>query len=264
MWPFLSGEKGRTGLQDGDYRNARAPGTQANRACHLRQYQEFCAAYGVTPWPVSALAVGRFLQQWADRNKSSKVEGIISTLRTESQWRQQPFDDFTDYYLSQLLRGLKKEYRPSVRRKLPFTLDRLERVAAQVHLTDPWHLQALTVAYVAHDGLFRACELLELRWEDLSFLSDGTAILNIKVSKTTYTTGEDNSAKLPTYRRHGVVFCGASLLSQYYTVHHSSSPLPRQSGYLFADAEGQKLKKNVFVDFMQSLLVQAGVAQADL
>lgn len=62
-----------------------------------------------------------------------------------------------------------------VKRKMPMTLDdRLEAALPALNPMDPWHFQLLTVAYVAHDGLLRACELVNLRWRDLGFEDDPT------------------------------------------------------------------------------------------
>lgn len=237
------------------------PGTRRNRASHLRQYEAFCSGWGVAAWPVSQESIGNFVSQWADRNHSAKVAGLISTLRTTSLERGCPFDVVLERYLCLLRRGLEKAYRPTTRRKLPFTLDRLESIVPPIDMANSWEFQALTMAYVAHDGLLRACELLALRWEDLKMFDDGSVALDIKVSKTTHTRPSE-TVTFATYERHGVLFCGASLLAMY--VGRCRALLPcRGSDYLFPSSSGEKLDKAVFVGFMQSKLSQAGIARAE-
>lgn len=240
---------------------AREPGTRRNRACHLRQYEDFCGAFGVPPWPVSVESLGNFVSSWADRNQSSKVDGLISTLRTESLGNGHPFTAPMEYYISLLRQGLAKAFRPTTRRKLPFTLNRLEAIAPFFDLHDPWHLQALTMAYVAHDGLLRAGELLALQWDDVQVHEGGYVSIRIKQSKTSHARGPEFVSISP-YQRNGVEFCGASLLGHFIS-HCKDHRACRSSDYIFGDAEGGRLAKSTFVTFMQSKLREAGIHRPD-
>lgn len=165
----------------------------------------------------------------------------------------QDFDAYLKRYIARVRRGLEKLYAPIVKRKMPMTLDRLEAALPAFNLSDPWHFQLLTMAYVAHDGLLRACELVNLRWEDVAFASDGTVTLTIRDSKVSLVAEQTHFSP---YERSGVAFCGSSLLG-WYMEHRASSG--RASGWLFPSATGGKMPNTRFVAEFQARLDQAGL-----
>jgi integrase len=241
--------------------SSRGSGAQANRRCALGQWEEFCWAFARQPaYPVYDFLLGPFLVQWADRNHSSKVQWLVSAIKCEAlEAHGQDFDAYLKRYIARVRRGLEKLYAPVVKRKMPMTLDRLEATLHTFDLGDPWDLQLLTMAYVAHDGLLRACELVNLRWEDVTMEEDGTVRLTIRESKVSMVAEE---AVFSPYERYGVDFCGATLL-KWYMEHRASTGPARPSGWVFPSATRAKLPKTRFVAAFQAKLVRAALPGHD-
>ena len=232
--------------------SSRGPGAQANHKCALGQWREFCWAFAPQPpFPVQDYLLGPFLVQWADRNHSSKVQWLLSAIKCEAlEEHGQDFDAYLKRYITRVRRGLEKLYAPVVRSKMPMTLGRLEAALPAFNLLAPWDFQLLTMAYVAHDGLLRAGELVNLRWEDVTFETDGTVRLTIRESKVSLV---EEYAYFSPYERSGVAFCGSSLL-KWYMEHRASTGTIRPAGWLFPSASGAKLAKARFVTDFQAKL----------
>lgn len=254
----LAFREGRTAHYVGLYRGE---GTQANRRCVLRQYEEFCGVNNFPAWPVEERVVGLFISQWADRNESAKVDGLVSTLRTEArEVHRQEFDTFLESYLYRLRVGLRKVYGMATKRKLPLTLDRLETVLPCINLGALDDLQLITMAYVAHDTLLRGCELMALQWEDIMVYPDNTWTVRVKRSKMSL---QEEMVPLAPYERHGVVFCGASLLGWYVQLVRETRQPPGSEFLFLPQVQNRKAAKQLFVDTFQAKLRAAGLSNVE-
>lgn len=101
------------------------------------------------------------------------------------------------------------------------TLSRLEAALPAFNLSDPYQFQLITMAYVAHDGLLRACELVQLQWRDVTLEQDGTVRLTITRSKTSLLA---EVVSFSPYDRSGVGFCGAHLLRWFMEHRQETQP----------------------------------------
>jgi len=148
------------------------------------------------------------------------------------------------------------------------TLDRILRLLPYLNIADPWDFQVLVMMVVAHDGLLRAGELLNLRWGDVEWAEGGDATLLVRVSKTTHDRPAESVALvdyvIPDLPCH---FSGARLLREYMR-HRSADGSQDPDAFLFPARPGSRAsapatRKRQFVSRVQDLLAAAGFVSAE-
>lgn len=249
------------------------PGHRQNVNRYERYYLDLCAALGVEPWPADPKVVSQLMVAYCMHNKSvATLDALQSAIRVSQRHRD--FPEWTkpqEACMAMVKRGLRKKYRAPTKRKLPITLNVLEKLLdGSAWDTDLRAFQFSVMMLVAHDSCLRLKELLALRWSDISWVmgADGSpeaVRIRIRVSKSRYEEAAE-TLEIPVYHVQGKPMCAVAFLWAYM---HDSRALSRRGAdmeaFLFPNVRtGQgEQPRQTFVSWVQSRLQACGFDSAE-
>lgn len=232
-----------------------APNSRRSYASNVRGFYRFCASHSLTPFPITRSTLSLYAAHWMLKgNKYSSFKGIRSSLKYQSFLLGHPWLDATDLeWMKKLCKGINRTIHHTPRRAAPLTVDILFRMAAIADFSQLSHVQFLTMAFVAHDGLLRANELFELRLSDVTFHDDDSISLRIRRSKANQSGPAETVILVPSD-----ALCGASTLQALWRRQDLSSIRRR-----YPNRRLFPVFKQAWVDYLRSLLTQLGLPAQD-
>jgi integrase len=126
------------------------------------KYVKFCEEHGLNPIPPSLLSIAGYLTDFSRRNKGStkSLSNVKSQLKTRLAMRGIGWlSQGEEAQLRALIAEMRLADSTVVNRKLPLTLDLIERIIVELDLGFDPQLLLATILATGHDGLFRLGEL---------------------------------------------------------------------------------------------------------
>lgn len=238
--------------------------THQNSATACRNYETFCQSVGMTAWPASWDTLSLFYTHYCVGLGYSVTStyNIATALKNYSvQNNIQWLDEYTTKKLQRLRRGLQKARRQGPDRKCPLTLHRIIEMTLHADLGRLRDLQYLTIALMAHDGLFRFSEISRIQHQHVTWRSAEAIAITILHSKTTHTTCPE-VAELSAYQVEDQPFSGVHLLRTYLQRLRQERGPPSPAQWLFPNLQSTKsnalLNKGDFIRWTRGLLQAAG------
>ena len=167
-------------------------GTRQNYDGAVERYTAHCRSFGQNPWPVNKWSLSTFAIHVVllRQNSTTYLKSMMPALRSYSKdnglaW----LDGHEKWFYDLVTRALTKVAAKPSKRKQPINTDILtkmyikykDRINAQL-----LPLQTITMAYLAHAGLLRGSELINLRKRNIKVNRDWSKlIITIEVSKAT-------------------------------------------------------------------------------
>ncbi len=199
---------------------------------HATKYVDLCNQLGIVAFPASYRSIGVYVCKFvASMNGSAKsVDNIISYLRVFCHYLAVPWMTDSDRYrLNVVVRRLKLEDLWGHKQARPITNDLLLQMLETITLGDQQEFMTMMLMFMAHDGLFRSCELFagmragDVEWCD----SDRSFVLTVWRSKASR-SGPPEYVRVGDH--HGP--SAYKFLRLWYQVHglfdnHTSYILPR-------------------------------------
>lgn len=177
-------------LADDIFQAALEPSTRATYETHRRQYSNFCAKFNITPFPASKNSLRLYAAHWvATGHAHTTLPGIFTALKSVHRQHGWPWlTEVEKQWMAAYMRGIKKAFPHTPDRKRPMTMSILHQLAAAANFSNLNECQYITMALLAHDGLLRACELLQLQLSDIRWYDDCVR-LRIRNSKANKLSG---------------------------------------------------------------------------
>ena len=169
------------------FKAAQADGSRDNVSGTGRLYAQFCEMAGFPAFPVTMRGICNYLVDYVHRgNSPESLSGVVSRLKRFTL--EQGYEWLTEgqqFYVANVRQGLRRLFKEPVVRAAPCTVAILNNLAAAADPQDPLDFMVLTMCFVAHNGLLRGGELLQLTVGDLRWdTPDRTACsLRIGTSK---------------------------------------------------------------------------------
>lgn len=244
-------------IADAIFNAALEPSSHEVYASHQRSYIAFCRANNLTPFPVSKTSLQLYAAHWVITGHAhTTLPSIFSSLKHVHRQQGWPWlTDLEQQWFACYMRGIRKAFPHQPRRKQPMVQSILHALAARADFSQLHVVQYITMAFLAHDGLLRAAELLQLQLSDVHWSSDHVR-LRIRKSKANKLSGQPEFVYI--YPSTSDIN-GFSTLRAYWTrrnLNHASDPhLP-----LFPASDGASpLPKKAWIDYIQAQLATLGL-----
>ena len=197
-----------------------AESTRKTYSSQLRLYLQFCNAIGILPVPISPLNLARYIAFMARRLTFSSTRQYLNAVRLLHLEMGQSCPPFNLWYISSLLKGVRRVLGDATSPKLPITLTLLQGIFSTVDLTAPFDVVFWAACLVAFFSFFRKSNLLvqsaadfnpetNLCRGDVSFTPQG-CILRVRWSKTIQY--KERVLLVPLPRIAGSVLCPSQAL----------------------------------------------------
>lgn len=232
------------------------PSTQATYATHQRSYSRFCTAYNITAWPATRLSLQLFALDWVIGGRAHQsLPGIFSALKRKHIQHAWPWLSLSEQqWFATYMQGIKKLFPHQVRRKQPMTLHILHQLAAVADFSSLQQVQYITMAFLAHDGLLRASELIHLRLSDIRWFSDCVRI-RIRNSKANKLSGLPEFIFI--FPSHAIINGFSALKAYWQRANLNNATNPHAP--LFPSEDGKTpVSKTTWVNYIRSLLTSIG------
>lgn len=157
-------------------------------------YLQFCTSLHIAPVPISPCNLGRYIAFLGSRLSYSSTRQYLNVVRIMhlDEGHSNPLAN--NWYLTSILKGLRRHKGDGVNQKLPITDTILRGILAVLNLRDPFEVCFWAACLVAFFSFFRKSNLLipspnmfdptkHLCLSDVHFRSTG-AILSVRWSKT--------------------------------------------------------------------------------
>lgn len=173
--------------------NSFASSTSRTYSAHLSAYIEFCDNLKIALVPVSQTDLGRYIAYLSRRLSFSSIRqylNIVRLLHLEAGLKN-PLD--SNWYVSSILKGVRRVKGDSSSQKLPITLDILKQIFLKLDLRNSFDRAFWAACLVGFFSFFRKSNLLiqshilfdpkrHLCASDAQFTADG-AVLTVRWSK---------------------------------------------------------------------------------
>ena len=157
-------------------------------------YLQFCASLGIMPVPISQANLGRYIAFLASRLCFSSVRQYLNVVRLMHLEAGESNPLVNSWYLSSILKGLRRHKGDSTSQKLPITPDILLALLTILDFKKPFDLTFWAACLVGFFTFFRKSNLLipapdkfdpdkHLCTSDVIFQNTG-AVLTVRWSKT--------------------------------------------------------------------------------
>lgn len=234
--------------------------SSTSRTYHAQKlaYFEFCNKMSIPPVPLSQNDLGRYIAYLSRRLAFSSVRqylNIVRILHVDAGFPN-PLDH--NWYVSSILKGVRRVKGDTSSQKLPITLDILHGIFSKLNVSDSLDRTFWAACLVAFYSFFRKSNLLipspdtfdpvrHLCVSDVNFLQSG-AVLRVRWSKVIQF--QERVLDIPLPRISNSVFCPSSaLLGMSLEFPAPSSPAP-----LFQYKKGTKFLPLTQPIFMSKLI----------
>lgn len=243
-------------VADAIYDAALEPSTHASYNTHRRQYSRFCQQLHLQAFPASKLSLQLYAAHWvATGHAHTTLPSIFSAIKHEHRkngWAWLSTQDKD--WLSTYMRGIRKSFPHHPRRKQPMTMSILHQMAAIANFDNIQEVQFLAMAFLAHDGLLRACELLQLRLSDIRWYSDCVR-LRIQNSKANKLSGRPEYVFV--YPNQWQL-CGFTALRAYWQRMQFNTAQDHHAHLFPSAAPNTPIPKQAWVNYIRSQLARLG------
>ena len=171
-----------------------ASATKRSYNSHLKMYFNFCDVTGLSPIPVTTKTLGRYAAHLASKLSYPSVSKYLNIIRILHLEAGLPNPMKDNWYLTTVLKGIKKDKGIASNKKEPITPHILLRIRALLNLTQPKDIVFWAACVVAFFGLLRKSSLVPPSPEAFDcdkFIcirdivpSDNCVLIRIKWSKT--------------------------------------------------------------------------------
>lgn len=142
------------------YRNhAFAESTKRSYSTHLKTYLQFCQLVGIPPYPADTSLAARYIAYLAGKLQFSSLVKYINILRLLHVEQNLP-NPLQHWFITSLLRGIKRVKGNMVHRKWPVTPNILLTIHGQLHWNYPKDVAMWAVYLTAFYTLMRKSSLL--------------------------------------------------------------------------------------------------------
>lgn len=183
-------------------------------------YMEFCAKVNISPVPLSQTDLGRYIAYLSRRLCFSSIRQYLNIVRLLHLEAGLPNPLENNWYVSSILKGVKRVKGDTAAQKLPITVDILKGILTKLNLFDGFDRSFWAACLVAFFSFFRKSNLLiqshdafdpsrHLCAADAQFTPQGV-ILTVKWSKVIQFRERKLLIPLPHIRNS--VFCPSTAL----------------------------------------------------
>lgn len=171
-----------------------AESTRRTYSCQQMLYLKFCESLNISPVPISQENLGRYIAFLSSKLCFSSVKQYLNVVRLMHLEAGQPNPMLDNWYISSILKGLKRCKGTATAQKLPITSHILQGILTVLDLSIPFDIIFWAVCLVGFFSFLRKSNLLipsmdkfdprkHLCQSDVQFLLAG-AILFVRWSKT--------------------------------------------------------------------------------
>ena len=247
--------------------NSFANSTFKTYSVHFTAYSEFCNNLNISLVPISQQDLGRyiaFLSRKLSFNSVRQYLNIVRLLHLEVGLKN-PLED--NWYVSSILKGVKRVKGDNQSQKLPITLDILRRIFLSLNLLSSFDRAFWAACLVGFFSFFRKSNLLvpshmlfdpkrHICVSDVQFTPDG-AILTVRWSKVIQF--RERVLHIPLPKIIDSPFCPSNALLRVTLENpQCSSPAPLIR-YCSAGATGVPLTHKEFTDKPRTALAACGL-----
>lgn len=197
-----------------------AESTRRTYSSQLALFLQFCASLNISPVPISATDLGRYVAFLATKLSFSSVRQYLNVVRLihMEAGHGNPLTD--NWFLSTLMKGLRRKKGDATSQKLPITRDILQGILRLLNLDRSFDVTFWATCLVGFFSFFRKSNLLVQSWgqfdpqkhlccSDVRFCESGV-ILSVRWSKTIQF--RQRILEIPLPRIPGSPFCPSSAL----------------------------------------------------
>lgn len=223
---------------------------------YVRRYISFCREFHLRPFPASRTTLHLYAAHWVTSGRAhTTIASIFSAIKNVHRahlWTW--LDEESKAWLQQFMVGIRKSFPHEPKRKMPLTISILRAITAKADLSNTQEAQYITMAFLAHDGLLRACELLQLRLADVTW-ERGRIRLRVRDSKANKLSGRPEHVYIyPSEWR----LCGYSALKAYWRRMQGQHGC--RTDFLFPSASpSAPMPKKAWIDYIHRKLATAGI-----
>lgn len=183
-------------------------------------YLQFCSSLHIVPVPISPCDLGRYIAFLGSKLSFSSVRQYLNVVRIMhlDEGYSNPLEN--SFYLSSILKGLRRHKGDGINPKLPITDSILRGILAVLNLNNPFEVCFWAACLVAFFSFFRKSNLLipskaqfnpdkHLCVSDVQFGPQG-AVLSVRWSKTIQY--RQRTLQIPLPHIAGSPFCPSSAL----------------------------------------------------
>lgn len=247
--------------------NTFAQSTVKTYSAQKQAFFDFCSMLNIQPIPLSQDDLGRYIAYLSRRLVFSSIRqylNVVRLLHLEAGFGN-PLAD--NWYVSSILKGVKRVKGDSVKQKLPMTLELLSRIFLFLNLSSPCDRVFWAVCVVGFFSFFRKSNLLipspelfdptrHLCATDVQFTAEG-AVLSVRWSKVIQF--QQRLLRIPLPKIPNSHFCPSSaLLCIHLDIPHQSAPCPLFS-YRTSDHSVVPLTIASFTRKLQSCMIALGI-----
>ena len=246
--------------------NTFASSTWRTYSAQLSAYLDFCGKLNIRPAPISQQDLGRYIAFLSHRLSFKSIRqylNIVRLINLDSGFKN-PLDQ--NWYVSSILKGVRRIKGDATHQKLPITLEILKEIFMKLNLNTSFDRSFWTACLEAFFSFFRKSNLLvqshilfnpsqHLCASDVKFTPEG-AVLTVRWSKVIQF--KERVLHIPLPRIPKSPFCPSTallLLSLKTPMCPNPVPLVRYSSH---EATNVPLTQKCFTDKLRSCLAQAG------
>lgn len=148
---------------------------------HFGWFEAWCAARGVRSLPADPASVAAHVSAIYPTLASSTVRCRVSAIRWVHRLLDHPDPTAARVVILAYRRGLRQHGRRH-KQAVPLRIEARDAMLAAAS-PDLFGLRDRLIVSLAYDTLCRPCELVALRLEDVRFLEDGTARIQVRMAK---------------------------------------------------------------------------------
>ena len=243
-----------------------AESTRCTYNCQLLLYLKFCSSLNISPLPISQHDLGRYIAFISSKLSFSYVRQYLNAVRLlhlEGGYANPLLDN---WYISSILKGMRRLKGDASRQKLPITCQILQRILTVLDFDQPFDLCFWAACLVGFFSFFRKSNLFVPSVDqfdpckyicrtDVEFGPSG-AVLSVRWSKTIQF--QQHILHIPLPRIMHSPFCptGALLLC-LSRIPNTSSPSPL---FCYPTSRGPKpITHIVFHNYLRGCLHKLGI-----
>jgi integrase len=232
------------------------PSTHSTYATHRRQYTTFCHQFHLQPFPATKATLQLYAAHWvATGHAHTTLPAIFSAIKDAHRRHGWAWLSTRDQeWMAAYMRGIRKSYPHRPRRKQPMTMSILHQLAAIANFANVHEVQYIAMAFLAHDGLLRACELLNLVLSDVRWFDDCVR-LRLRNSKANKLSGQPEYVFI--YPNQWDL-CGYSALAAYWRRMQFNTASNHHSPLFPSSHPATPIPKQAWVDYIRHQLARIG------
>lgn len=246
-----------------------ANSTRRTYSCQQLLYLQFCSSLSISPVPISQYDLGRYIAFLSSKLCFSSIRQYLNVVRLMHLEAGYANPLLGNWYLSSILKGLRRYKGDITSQKLPITCHILQGILTVLDLSRPFDLSFWAACLVGFFSFFRKSNLLipskekfdphkHLCRSDVQFCTSG-AVIQIRWSKTIQFQQRILHTPLP--RIPNSPFCpSGTLLLCVRRLPSERNPTPL---FCYPTNTGAKpITHAVFVNYLRSILRKLGIDPA--